>query len=130
MKLKFKILNKEKLAEFIFDLKDTLNKEDIEKNENPFDCIYINFSKDLIKEILSTKKLNKKIKKKIIKEIKYQEKELINDRKKLKKIENYWKEIENLFFSEMQKYFGKNSIKKTYLCYITKKIVSGYFKKK
>lgn len=128
-KLKFKVHTKEKLAEFIYDLRNSFPKENLsERNNNP--CVYMNFSKGLIKEMLNSKKLTPGLKNKIVKEIKIskEDKEII--KKFNRELENYWyQKINNRFFNEMNKMFGKKYIQKEYICYPTNKITGSYFGK-
>jgi hypothetical protein len=66
-KVKFRLHSKEKLAEFVWDLRNSFPKENLkERNDNP--GIHMSFSKSLIKKILKSKKLNLQLKKEIFKE--------------------------------------------------------------
>ena len=129
MKIKFKFHTKQKLAEFVYNLRNSFLKENLsERNNNP--CIHINFSKELIKKVLNSKKLNPSLKKIIAKEIKISEKEKNNIKKFTKRFELFWnKKINNIFFNEIKKIFGKKYILLEYICYPTNKVTGAYFKK-
>lgn len=128
-KVKFKTHSKKKLAEFIWDLKNSFPEENLkERDNNP--CIHIDFSEDLIKKILDSKKLNPVLKRKIVKEIKILDSEKKEIKEFIKGFEKFWrKEVEKIYFLEMKRIFGKKYLEKEYFCYPTKKVTGAYFGK-
>jgi|TARA_B100001971_G_scaffold207554_1_gene227891 hypothetical protein len=128
-RIEFKIHTKQKLAEFVWDLRNSFPKENLsERNNNP--CIHMNLSKNLVEKILKSNRLNYNLKKEIIKDIKISEKDKKEIKKFIKKFELFWNsKIETIFFSEVKRIFGKKYIRRKYICYPTNKIVGAYFGK-
>lgn len=128
-RLKFRFHNKQKLAEFVWDLRNSFPKENLsERNNNP--CIYINFSRGLIKDMLNSEELTPTLKNKIAKEIKISKEDIKIIRQFSKNLEDYWnKKVNNCFFNEMGKIFGYKYLQKEYICYPTNKITGSYFGK-
>lgn len=129
MKVQFKLPSKEKLAEFVYDLRNSFPKENLkDRNNNP--CIHINFSDKLIDKMLTSKKLTLQLKKAIAREVK-QSKSNKEDLKQFnKQIQYYWDtNVNELFFNEMIRIFSKKYIQKQYLCYPTNKVTGSYLGK-
>ncbi len=129
-KVNFRLHSKEKLAEFVWDLRNSFPKENLkERADNP--CIYMSFSKNLIKKMLKSKKLNLQLKKEIAKEIKLsknEKEEIINFMRKFTK---FWAlNVEDLFFTEIKNCFSNKYLQQAYVCYPTKKVCGAYFGKK
>jgi len=117
----FKQLNKEKFAEFVFDMKECLPK-DAELNRES-SCFSINLSTEVIKEIIAAKTLSEGLKKKIMEVIPNDP----VDREQIMSIQNFWNEnVNELFFEEIEKYMPGCSAQE-YMCYVTDKMVGSYF---
>lgn len=126
VKVHFEIPSFEKIAEFIYDLKDTLDKSTL-KQRSSLDCIFVELKPKLKKELFYAKGLTSELKEKLVKEI---EKKMNSEKEEmikfLNQIKSKWKEIEKTFFNEMKKFFGFGDDKEFY-CYINNCIVSSYF---
>jgi len=126
-KIIFKIANKDQIAEFIFDLKDSLESENLsERNYAP--CIYIKFPEKLRNKILDSKNLTPKLKEEIENHIEISKNNEIEVHSFIKKMREYWGKVNYLFFSEMKGIIG-DYFQKEYICYITDKVVGAYFNK-
>lgn len=123
MEVKFKQLSPKKLAEFVFDMKECISAEDLHREGS---CFYFDIPKKIANEIVTSAKLTKRLRKKII--------SLIGNYKKIdkniiKNLQNFWdKNLNDLFFNEMEKYMPGCSSKR-YTCYVSDKIVGSYFER-
>ncbi len=126
MKVKFEIASPEKVAEFIYDLRDTLDKSNL-KQKGGSQCIFIDFDPILKEELFYAKELTLKLKEKLTREIK---KKIDFQREKmdrfLDKIKREWKQIEEIYFKEMKKFFEFKE-DKIFYCYINNCVVGSYF---
>lgn len=129
MKIKFKLHSKKKLAEFVYDLRNSFPQENLsERNNNP--CIHINFSEKLVRKILDSEKLDNKLKREIEREINLNSEEVKRTKEFIKDFKKYWNNnINAIFFQEMGNTFGKKYIQKKYSCYPTDKVTGAYFGK-
>lgn len=122
-KVMFKQLNPEKFAEFIFDMKECISADELNRRDS---CFSFDIPKELAKEIISSKQLTDGLKEKIIfliKNIKQIDKETI------RRIQDFWnKKVNNIFFQEMEKYMPRCSASE-YICYVTNKMVGSYFER-
>ncbi len=128
-KVNFRLHSKEKLAEFVWDLRNSFPKGNLkERNDNP--CIYMGFSKNIIKKMLKSKKLNLQLKKEIAQEIKISTMEKEEIRDFIKKFREFWtSKVNDVFFKEIKNCFDKKYIQQEYICYPTKKVTGAYFGK-
>ena len=128
-KVKFKIADKEKIAEFIFDLRNCLDINNLsQRNYSP--CIYIKFKKEFAESMINSHELDNSLKEKIISNIKISKEESRKMALFTEQIKGYWdKEISDIFFSNVKETIGKDFIEKEYICYITNKVVGSYFNK-
>ena len=126
-RVEFKIASAEKIAEYIYDLRHTLDESKLEQRSG-LECIFVEFNLDLKKELFYSKKLTFDLKKKLVKNIKMQlgsqKKEMITF---LKEIRKEWAKIEEIYFKEMKNIFEIKKYKK-YICYLNNCVVSAYFK--
>lgn len=125
-KVHFEIPSSEKIAEFVFNLKDTLDESILEQRSGSA-CIFIEFEPELKRELFYAKKLTPELKEKLIKEI---ERKMSSQKKEMNKflnrVKSKWSEIEEIFFNEMKKFFEFENNRKFY-CYINNCVVSSYF---
>lgn len=125
-KIRFEVASSDKIAEFIFDLKDSL-KEEALKQRSGSSCIFVQIEPEIKTELLNAERLTVELKEKLkkIAEKKLNEKEKeLKDFKK--EVEDYWREIEENYFEEIQKNIPI-SLEKEYICYINNCVVSSYF---
>ncbi len=125
-KVTFKIAPPEKIAEFIFDLKDSLEEGALDdRSGSP--CIYVKLPEELRKKLVKSNKLSLDLKEEIINLIHNSKEDYKNMGSLIIKLKKHWNaKINDLFFSEIKKIIG-NSLKETYICYITNKVVGAYF---
>lgn len=129
MKVNFEIPSTEKVVEFIYDLKGSLDESNL-KQRGGSPCIFIDLEPELKKELFYAKELTSELKEKLIEKIE----EKMNSRKNemnnfLSEVEEKWREVERIFFSEMKRFFGFEDDKEFY-CYTNNCVVSSYFDKK
>jgi len=125
-KIKFEVASSDKIAEFIFDLKDSLEEKALEQRSGS-PCIFVSLEPEIKKKLFNTKILTEDIKKglKEIAEKKLNEKK--QDLQKFKKeIENYWINVEKIYFNELEKNIPID-FEKEYICYVNNCVVSSYF---
>lgn len=128
-KVEFKLADKEKIAKFIFDLKNCLDINNLsQRNYSP--CIYIDFQKEFAEDLINSHELDNSLREKIINSIKISKEERSKMIFFIRQIKNYWdKEINDTFFLKVKDIIGKEFTEKKYFCYITNKIVGSYFNK-
>lgn len=68
-KVEFKIASAEKIAEYIYDLRHTLDESKLEQRSGK-GCIFVELEPELKKELFYSKKLTSNLKKKLINKIK------------------------------------------------------------
>lgn len=128
-KLIFKLAPPEKIAEFVFELRDSLREGGLDERSGK-SCIYLPLPNDLKKELVSQKKLTVESKKKIVaiyKEFAEKDEKAMKDY--LKENERYWNNnIKDIYFKEIEKLIGEE-FDETYVCYITNAVVGSYFDK-
>lgn len=125
-KVHFCITPFEKLAEFVYDLRNTLDESTL-KQRSGSPCIFIEFEPELKKELFYAKRLTPKLKEKLVKKIRKKmcyQKDGMN--KFLKEIKKKWYEIEEIYFEEMKRFFEFKKDKEFY-CYINNCVTNSYF---
>jgi|TARA_Y100000310_G_scaffold223427_1_gene225271 uncharacterized protein YggL (DUF469 family) len=123
MRVVFKQLNPEKFAELIFDMKECLSADELNREDS---CFSFDIPEELVKEIILTEYLTDELKEKIIFSIK--DFKLI-DEIKIEKIQKFWDEnVNNIFFREMERFMPGCSVSE-YTCYITDKMIGSYFER-
>jgi len=125
-KVNFEIASPEKIAEFIYDLKDTLDESNL-KQRSGSPCIFVELEPDLKEELFYARELTSRLKEKLVKEIKKKKDFKIERLNRfLERVREEWKQIEETYFNEMKKFF-KFKRDKTFFCYINNCIVGAYF---
>lgn len=125
-KVEFKIAPPEKIAEYIYDLRHTLDKSKLEQRGG-LGCIFVELNPKLKKELFYSKKLTPSLKKKLIDNIKIKLNSQIEEMSLfLEEIKKEWKKIEMIYFKEMENIFEIKENKK-YICYLNNCVVSAYF---
>jgi len=121
MKVIFKQLNPEKFAELIFDMKECLSADELNREDS---CFSFDIPEDIVKEIISSKFLTDELRLKIIRVTKNFK---LIDKSNIEKIQKFWDEnVNNEFFQEMEKVMPGCSASE-YICYVTDKMVGSYF---
>lgn len=128
-KVIFKIASNKKLAEFIFDLRYTLDSKKLNQLGGS-SCIFVSLSPSTKKELSTTKKFSNKLKKMIMSDLEKNyriEKDIFEEYKK--EVEKKWKILEKEFFKELKKIIPIK-FRKEYTCYISRAVINAYFFKK
>lgn len=125
-KVYFEIAPPEKIVEFVYDLRDTLDKSKLDQREGS-PCIFVEFEPELKKELFYAKKLNPKLKEKLIHKI---DEKMSSEREGMgefmKEVKLKWEEVEKTFFNEMNKFF-ELGCERDFYCYVNNCVVSSYF---
>ncbi len=123
----FKIASKQKIAEFIFDLRHTLDPKKLTQTTKS-SCIYTPLSLSTKKNLLGATKLSVNLRKQIIRDLKKESglnKDILVDFKN--EVEKNWKKVEKVFFKEIKKIMPLK-LKKKYICYISNSVINAYYK--
>ncbi|PIN92711.1 hypothetical protein COU61_01300 [Candidatus Pacearchaeota archaeon CG10_big_fil_rev_8_21_14_0_10_35_13] len=128
--INFQVPTPEKVAEFVYSLKESLGEtvEDAEENyENQEACIFIPLSKELVRRIIMSKELTDELREEIseiIRPLLNKEKEELD--KTLIKIKELWAKINKSYWKEIEKYFP-GLIEESYDAYLTNIVCGAYF---
>lgn len=125
-KVNFEIASPEKVVEFIYDLKGTLDESNL-KQRGGSPCIFVELEPELKEELFYARELTFRLKEKLVKKIKRKmDSEIEGLNRFLERIREEWKQIEKTYFNEMKKFFEFKE-EKGFYCYINNCVVSAYF---